>query len=68
MYHLIKLVSVFIQLFVSDSLTWMNWMKFRVPLSLCNISERVDAEKACVCVVCPFVMFTAPVILESSSG
>ncbi len=68
MYRLIKLelVSVFIQLLVSDSLTWMNWIKFRVPLSLCNISEREDAEKDVVC-VCPFVMFTAPVVLESSS-
>ncbi len=60
MYRLIKLelVSVFIQLLVSDSLTWMNWMKFRVPLSLCNISEREDAEKdvvyVCVCVCVSF--------------
>ncbi len=60
LYRLIKLelVSVFIQLFVSDSLAWMNWMKFRVPLALCHISERGDAEKDVVCVcVCVCVSF-----------
>lgn len=72
MYRLIKLklLSVFIQLFISDSLAWMNWMKFRVPLALRHISERGDAEKdvesVCGCVR-PFVMFTAPAVLESSS-